>query len=113
MKKLFLLLTMGLSTMMFSQTEETNSLDNILGVWQNIDGEFLRVSRDYEKIIFVRRTSSEIKATGEIYIVDGTMRIVRNDVEDSYNLGYYVGNESMVICKPNDVQAWLWNKIGN
>jgi len=114
MKKVILMLMMGASTMMFSQTEEEAVvLNNILGVWQNTDGEFLRITRDLEQVIFQRASSTSIKAVGTIQLVEGEMHITRADVQDEYDLCYYVGSETMVICKPNQAKAWLWTKIGN
>ena len=36
----------------------------ILGAWANFDGEVLTVNRDADRIVFVRKDSKKIKATG-------------------------------------------------
>jgi hypothetical protein len=109
MKKVILILMMGVSSMVFSQT--TSSFDSILGTYQNVEGEFLKITNEFGKISFVRRTPTSIKAVGEIKLVDDEMHIVRKDVPTEYDLCYYVGNESLVICRPDSHRAWLWQRI--
>ena len=42
---------------------------------------------------------------------NGDMHINRYDTEDAYRLGLFIGNETMVINKPNSIRAWLWTRI--
>ncbi len=106
MKKFLLLLLV--SSLAFGQEEVPY---DALGAWYNLDGEILVISRNEEKIVFVRKNATRILATGEITMVNGDMHINRYDTQDAYRLGLFVGNETMVINKPNSIRAWLWTKI--
>lgn len=83
----------------------------MLGVWANMDGELLTVNRNLDDVVFVRKTSKQIKATGTIEVFDGQLRIVRRDKTDEYDLAYFIGKETMVITKPREVNAWLWFRV--
>jgi len=106
MKKFLLLLLV--SSLAFGQEEVPY---DALGAWYNLDGEILVISRNEEKIVFVRKNATRILATGEITMVNGDMHINRYDTQDAYRLGLFVGNETMVINKPNSIRAWLWTRI--
>ncbi len=108
MKKLILLFTLVVSSLAFGQEEVPY---DALGAWYNLDGEVLIISRKAEKIVFVRKSATKILATGEITMDNGDMHINRYDTEDAYRLGLFIGNETMVITKPNSVRAWLWTRI--
>jgi len=103
---LFLLL---MGTKVFAQNPE------IYGLWANTEGEFVKI---FENDTFNRFTVEAITkrkiiiSTGKIEYVNKELRIVRKDTIDMYNLCYYIGNETMVICKPRSQQAWLWRRIG-
>ena len=82
-----------------------------LGAWSNTEGEVLIISRAENLVVFTRKNTTRILATGEITMDNGDMRINRYDTEDAYRLGLFIGNETMVINKPNSVRAWLWTRI--
>jgi len=108
MKKLIFLLSLVVSSLAFGQEEVPY---DALGAWYSLDGEVLVISREDEKVVFVRKNATKILATGEITMDNGDMHINRYDTEDAYRLGLFIGNETMVINKPNSVRAWLWTKI--
>ena len=108
MRKIILLLSLVVSSLTFGQEEVPY---DALGAWYNLDGEVLIISRDAEKVVFTRKNAVKILATGEITMVNGDMHINRYDTEDAYRLGYFIGNETMVINKPNSIRAWLWTRI--
>ena len=107
MKKFFYLITL-VGSLAFGQEDVPYRL---LGVWANMDGELLTVNRNLNEIVFVRKTSKQIKATGTIEMFDGQLRIVRKDKKDEYDLAYFIGKETMVITKPREVRAWLWFRV--
>lgn len=108
MKKTLLLLLFSVT--LYSQTPE------IYGLWYNTEGEFVRI---FQNDTFNRFTTEAgtgkkvIVSTGIIEYVNKELRITRKDTIDTYNLCYYIGNETMVVCRPRSQQAWLWQKIGN
>lgn len=108
MKKFLLLLTLVVSSLAFGQEEVPY---DALGAWYNLDGEILIISRNEEKVVFTRKNATRILATGEITMENGDMHINRYDTEDAYRLGLFIGNETMVINKPNSIRAWLWTRI--
>ena len=108
MKKLIFLFTLVVSSLAFGQEEVPY---DALGAWYNLDGEVLIISRNEEKIVFTRKNTTRILATGEITMENGDMHINRYDTEDAYRLGLFIGNETMVINKPNSIRAWLWTRI--
>ncbi len=108
MKKLIFILSLVVSSLTFGQEEVPY---DALGVWYNTEGEVLIIKRNAGKIIFTRKNSTRILATGEITMDNGDMHINRYDTEDAYRLGLFIGNETMVINKPNSVRAWLWIRI--
>ena len=98
MKKLFFIL---LSTFTFAQ-------EDIYGLWINQDGEYVTIR---ENNTFERFTKEFTLAKGNIELMEEGMRIVRKDTLDTYQLCYYVGNETMVVCRPRDEKAWLFYKL--
>ena len=108
MKKLIFILSLVVSSLTFGQEEVPY---DALGAWYNLDGEVLIIKRNAGKIMFTRKDATRILATGEITMENGDMRINRYDTEDAYRLGLFIGNETMVINKPNSVRAWLWTRI--
>lgn len=102
---LFLLL---MGTKVFAQSNE------IYGLWYNQEGEFVRIFQNDTFNRFSVESGTKKKITiskGTIEYVDKELRIVRKDTTDTYDLCYYIGNETMVICKPRSSKAWLWYKI--
>lgn len=108
MKKLIVVLSLMVGSLAFGQEDVPYRL---LGVWANMDGELLTVNRKLDDVIFIRKTSKQIKATGTIEMFDGQLRIVRSDKKDEYDLAYFIGKETMVITKPREVKAWLWFRV--
>ena len=108
MRKFLLIISLVVSSLTFGQEEVPY---DALGAWYNLDGEILVISRDAEKVVFTRKNAVKILATGEITMVNGDMHINRYDTEDAYRLGLFIGNETMVITKPNSIRAWLWTRI--
>ncbi len=98
MKKLFFIL---LSTFTFAQ-------EDIYGLWVSQEGEYVTIR---ENNTFKRYTKESTLAKGNIELTEEGMRIIRKDTLDNYQLCYYVGNETMVVCKPRDEKAWLFYKI--
>ena len=108
MKKLILTLSLLVSSLAFGQEDVPYE---ILGVWLNLDGEVLVVNRDEDKIVFIRKNTTELKAAGTIEMVEGDLHINRYDNNDSYSLGFFIGKETMVITKPRSQNAWLWTRV--
>ncbi len=108
MKKLIFLLSLVVSSLAFGQEEVPY---DALGAWYNTEGEVLIIRRDAGKVIFTRKNTTRILAAGEITMENGDMHINRYDTEDNYRLGFFIGNETMVINKPNSVRGWLWIRI--
>jgi hypothetical protein len=44
-------------------------------------------------------------------MVKGEMHIKRYDTDSNYNLGFFIGESTMVINKPNSVRGWLWIRL--
>ena len=86
----------------------------IYGLWYNQEGEFVKIFENDTFNRFAVESGTKKKITiskGTIEYVDKELRIVRKDTIDTYDLCYYVGNETMVICRPRSPKAWLWYKI--
>ena len=98
MKKLFFIL---LSTFTFAK-------EDIYGLWVSQEGEYVTIK---ENNTFERYTKESTLAKGTIELTEEGMRIIRKDTLDNYQLCYYVGNETMVVCKPRDKKAWLFYKL--
>jgi hypothetical protein len=108
MKKIILLISILVSTLAFGQEEVPFKT---LGIWSNTEGEVLVISRAEDLIVFTRKDKYKILAQGQITMVNGDMHINRYDTEEEYRLGLFIGNETMVINKPNSISAWLWTKV--
>jgi len=108
MKKLIFILSLLVSSLAFGQEEVPY---DALGAWYDTEGEILIIKRNANKVVFTRKDATRVLATGEITMVNGDMHINRYDTEDAYRLGLFIGNETMVINKPNSVRAWLWIRI--
>lgn len=105
MKKLFFILFSAIS---FAQSPE------IYGLWANQEGEFVEISNNnvFNRFRVIPETKKkDTLASGIIEYIGQELRIIRKDTIDDYNLCYYIGNETMVICKPRSNQAWLWQKV--
>ena len=108
MKKTLLLLLFSIT--LYSQSPE------IYGLWYNTEGEFVRIFQNdtFNRFTVEAGTKKKITvSTGTIEYVDKELPIVRKDTTDTYSLCYYIGNETMVVCRPRSQQAWLWQKISD
>ena len=105
MKKLFFILFSAIS---FAQTPE------IYGLWASQEGEFVKIDYDntFERFKIISGSKkNKILSKGIVEIIDKELHIVRKDTIDGYKLCYYLGNETMVVCKPRSNKAWLFQKI--
>ena len=107
MKNLILSLTILLSSLTL-YANETNP--KIYGYWLNNDSEILLIQTDNT---FSRRSKSDIIAQGELIIDENNISVLRSDTGEEYDLEYFLGEETLVVKKPNSDQAWLFTKIGN
>jgi hypothetical protein len=105
MKKLFFILFSAIS---FAQTPE------IYGLWVNQEDEFVEINYDntFNRFkIIAGSKKKKILSEGIVEIIDKELHIVRKDTIDGYKLCYYLGNETMAVCKPRSNKAWLFQKI--
>jgi hypothetical protein len=109
MKYLFatLLFLLLISTKVFAQQSE-----NIYGVWANRDGEFVEILDDDTFTRYkIKEGTKDILSQGFIDYEDRSMNITRTDTVNEYSLDYFIGNENLIIQKPYEIDAWLWEKI--
>ena len=107
MKKLFFILFSAIS---FAQSPE------IYGSWVNQEGEYVRINYNntFDRFKIEPKTKEKIiLSKGIIKMDEKELHIIRKDTIDGYKLCYYIGNETMVICKPRSEKAWLWQKTSN
>jgi hypothetical protein len=107
MKNLILSLTILLSSLTVSANEIN---PKIYGYWLNNDSEILLIQTDNT---FSRRSKSDIIAQGKLIIDENNISVLRSDTGEEYDLEYFLGEETLVVKKPNSDQAWLFTKIGN
>ena len=106
MKKILYLILFSICS--FTQAQ------SIYGLWVNQENEFLRIEGDGEFIRFTTVNKRIVPITqGKVFEVNKELRVVRKDTIDTYDLCFYIGNETMVICRPRSQKAWLWNKLSN
>ena len=107
MKKLIIFLLMT----SFCYTQNSQPIPSELyGNWYNLDQELLIIQPNET---FTRRNTKGILASGKLELVDGELRVIRDDIKDEYNLLFYIGNTTLVITKPRSNKAWLFYKLGN
>jgi len=82
----------------------------LYGQWYNQDLELLIIQPNET---FTRRNTEGILASGKLEIVNGELRVIRDDIDDEYDLIFYIGDESFVVAKPRSQQAWLFYRLGN
>lgn len=114
MKKLILIVSVFLSSLVYSQESSYTDIPfEMYGVWQSIDGEFVKIYSDITGGSYFQRVRGRtLLASGEIKRVGDELHIIRSDKKDEYNLLFVIGNGNMVITKPNSDQAWLWQRVG-
>ena len=87
---------------------------SIYGLWVNQENEFLRIEGSGEFLRFTTINKKIVPITqGQVFEVDKELRVIRRDTTDTYDLCFYLGNETMVICRPRSKKAWLWNKLSD
>ena len=102
---LFLLITS------FCYTQKSQPIPTELyGQWYNLDQELLTIQPNET---FTRRNTKGILASGKLEIVNGELRVIRDDVDDEYSLLFYIGYTSLVVTKPRSQEAWLFYRLGN
>tara|TARA_R100000805_G_C3618747_1_gene121494 strand:+ start:2099 stop:2422 length:324 start_codon:yes stop_codon:yes gene_type:complete len=107
MRKLIIFLLMT----SFCYTQNSQPIPSELyGNWYNLDQELLIIQPNET---FTRRNTKGILASGKLELVDGELRVIRDDIKDEYNLLFYIGNTTLVITKPRSNKAWLFYKLGN
>lgn len=95
----------------FCYTQNSQPIPSELyGNWYNLDQELLIIQPNET---FTRRNTKGILASGKLELVDGELRVIRDDIKDEYNLLFYIGNTTLVITKPRSNKAWLFYKLGN
>ena len=82
----------------------------LYGQWYNLDQELLTIQPNET---FTRRNTKGILASGKLELVEGELRVIRDDVQDEYELLFYIGDTTLVITKPRSDKAWLFYRIGN
>lgn len=105
---LLLLFFILIGTYAFAQPPE------IYGLWHNQEGEFVEIDYNdtFTRFVVIPATKKKKPlATGKIEYTNKELRIFRSDTTDIYNLCYYIGNETLVICRPRSTEAWLWQKV--
>lgn len=86
----------------------------IYGLWVNQENEFLRIEGSGEFLRFTTINKKIVPITqGQVFEVDKELRVIRKDTTDTYDLCFYLGNETMVICRPRSKKAWLWSKLSD
>jgi hypothetical protein len=95
----------------FCYTQKSQPIPpQLYGQWYNQDQELLTIQPNET---FTRRNTEGILASGKLELVDGELRVIRDDVDDEYDLLFYIGYTSLVVAKPRSQQAWLFYRLGN
>lgn len=82
----------------------------LYGNWYNLDNELLIIQPNET---FTRRNTEGILASGRLELVDGELRVIRDDIKDEYDLLFYIGYTNLVVTKPRSQEAWLFYRLGN
>ncbi len=106
MRKLITLSMLLLGVALQSQEQIPSE---VIGIWQSQEGEFVKIEPSGR---FVRVLNMEIQAQGRVELKEDQLYIIRADSDQEYSLCFFVGNETMVVCKPKSTEAWLFNKVG-
>ena len=107
MRKLVITFLMATS---FCYTQSNSIPPELYGNWYNQEQELLIIQPNDT---FTRRSTKGILAQGKLEMVDNELRVIRTDVNDEYDLLFYIGSESLVVTKPRSLQAWLFYRLGN
>ena len=101
-------LTIACLLLGFAASAQEDVNPDFHGNWANLDGEILTINVDNT---FIRRSATEIKATGVLSMVDNQLRVTRTDSEQEYELMYYAGDFTLVITKPGSQEAWVFQRM--
>jgi hypothetical protein len=105
------ILILFLLTTSFCYTQKSEPIpQELYGNWYNLDQELLIIQPNET---FTRRNTKGILASGKLELVEGELRVIRDDVKDEYNLLFYIGTTTLVITKPRSQQVWLFYRLGN
>ncbi len=102
MKKIIFLL---FTTFALSQNND------IYGVWASHEGEYVVIKENNTFVRFIKKDSIKVLAKGNLDVKDYEILVSRKDTLDNYTLCFYIGNETMTVCKPREKKAWLFYKI--
>ena len=111
-KTILLLLTMLTFSVSNAQLEELNEVpQELIGVWKSFENEFLRIGLrgNFQRVDGVTRT---VVSSGTIVVEDNRIKVYRQDINDEYELGYFINEQTFVVSKPGEPnRAWLFYKV--
>ena len=111
-KTILLLLTMLTFSVSNAQLEELNEVpQELIGVWKSFENEFLRIGLggNFQRVDGVTR---KIVSSGTIVVEDNRIKVYRQDINDEYELGYFINEQTFVVSKPGEPdRAWLFYKL--
>ena len=111
-KTILLLLTMLTFSVSNAQLEELNEVpQELIGVWKSFENEFLRIGLrgNFQRVDGVTRT---VVSSGTIVVEDNRIKVYRQDINDEYELGYFINEQTFVVGRPrNPNRAWLFYKV--
>ena len=107
MKNFIISLTLFISSLSYSAIENPS---NIYGYWLNNESEILLIQLDNS---FTRSDKFSLLAEGNLEFIDNKILVYRTDTNEEYILEYFLGQETLVVMKPNSQEAWLFSRIGD
>jgi hypothetical protein len=111
-KTILLLLTMLTFSVSNAQLEELNEVpQELIGVWKSFENEFLRIGLrgNFQRVDGVTR---KVVSSGTIVVEDNRIKVYRQDIDDEYELGYFINEQTFVVSKPGEPnRAWLFYKV--
>ena len=107
MKNFIISLTLSISSLSYSAIENPS---NIYGYWLNNESEILLIQLDNS---FTRSDKFSLLAEGNLEFIDNKILVYRTDTNEEYILEYFLGQETLVVMKPNSQEAWLFSRIGD
>jgi len=111
-KTILLVLSMLTFSVSNAQLEELNEVpQELVGIWKSFENEFLRIGLrgNFQRVDGVTRT---VVSSGTIIVEDNRIKVYRQDIDDEYELGYFVNEQTFVVSKPGEPnRAWLFYKI--
>ena len=107
MKNFIFSLTIFISSLSYSASENP---PDIYGYWLNNESEILLIQLDNS---FTRSDKFSLLAEGNLEFIDNKILVYRTDTNEEYILEYFLGQETLVVMKPNSQEAWLFSRIGD